>query len=62
MKKAIYTIGVLMFLTVTLKPMMVFGSGDQYSGKEEDVPYTEEDEELEEIKDYKYNHATGLFE
>ena len=25
-------------------------------------PYNEKDEELEEIKDYRYNHATGLFE
>ena len=32
------------------------------SSDDEPVPYTKEDEELEEIKDYKYNHATGLFE
>ena len=32
------------------------------SSNDEPVPYTKEDEELEEIKDYKYNHATGLFE
>lgn len=32
---------------------------EQNESEEEDVPYTEE---LEEIKDYKYNHATGLFE
>ena len=32
-------------------------SGDEYV-----PPYTEEEEELEEIKEYKYNYATGLFE
>ena len=35
---------------------------DDDSENEYVPPYTEEDEELEEIKDYRYNHATGLFE
>ena len=34
-----------------------YDSGDEYV-----PPYTQEDEELEEIKEYKYNFATGLFE
>lgn len=40
MKKTIYTIGALMFITVMLKPMLVFGQGEQFSGKEEDVPFS----------------------
>jgi len=38
---------------------------DLYDNDSEDnyvVPYTEEDEELEEIKEYKYNYTTGVFE
>jgi hypothetical protein len=37
---------------------------DLYDNSEDNyvVPYTEEDEELEEIKEYKYNYVTGVFE
>jgi hypothetical protein len=34
----------------------------EYSDDEYDYTYKQEDEMLEEIKEYKYNHATGLFE
>lgn len=35
---------------------------DDDSENEYVPPYTEEDEELEEIKEYKYNYITGVFE
>ncbi len=38
MKKVLYTIGIMMFLTAAASPF--YASGQEFSGKEEDVPYS----------------------